>query len=94
MELSQVRPQIVRNKTPEDHQGHDWRHRNLLLKKGAQVHKHNKHKDSYYKVNIKELLILFSFPHLFCYHFSEKKQVFKVSFRPGLTKLGALFYGW
>jgi hypothetical protein len=31
MELSQTSPQIVRNKTPEDHQGYNWRHRNREL---------------------------------------------------------------
>jgi hypothetical protein len=48
MELSQMSPQIVRNKTPKDHWGHKWSHKNrivssrqnLFLQRGTQVHRH------------------------------------------------------
>jgi hypothetical protein len=52
MELSWRSPQIVRNKTPEDHRGHSWRQwnriiwarQNLLLQKGTQAQGHSMRK--------------------------------------------------
>jgi hypothetical protein len=47
--------------------------------------------DSYSRII---LLILFSsLPYLFCYELFRKKQVFKIFFQPGLTKIQVLFYG-
>jgi hypothetical protein len=51
--------------------------------------------DSYCRVNVKELLLLFSsLPYLFYCYLKKTTQFFKVLCQPGLTKIQALFYGW
>jgi hypothetical protein len=44
MELSQVIPQILRNKTPEDHWSHNTEMENCLSKAQAQAHGHSTHR--------------------------------------------------
>jgi hypothetical protein len=53
IELSWMSPQVTRNKTPEDHQSHNWRYRSresswqgkIYCYKGVQAQRHSKHKE-------------------------------------------------